>query len=60
MLPAHLIEEILKKEQLRRARDTRPEIRIEPYGEEPILEWCPEDDNESDNERGVAIIDFSI
>jgi hypothetical protein len=59
MLPAHLIEELLKKEQLRRSSDTRQEIRIEPYGEEPIREWHP-DDGESDRERGVAIIDFSI
>jgi hypothetical protein len=57
MLPAHIIEEILKREREKKRRS-------ELFVDLPELEPVPDDEDGSGDgdadDRGVAIIDFSV
>ncbi len=58
MFPAYIIEEILKRE-----RDTRyrEEVYIErPELDEPLIRIPNDSDDISREDRGVAIIDYTI
>jgi len=56
MLPAHIIEEILKR---KRDKERSSELFVDPPAPAPTPDDAPDDDDES-GDRGVAIIDFTV
>lgn len=58
MLPAHIIEEILRR---KRNKERSDELFVDPPSPEPIPDDVPGGgvDDEPDD-RGVAIIDFTV
>ena len=58
MLPAHIIEEILRR---KRDKERSDELFVDPPSPEPIPDDAPgEVDDDEQDDRGVAIIDFTV
>ena len=57
MLPAHIIEEILRR---KREKERSDELFVDPPLPEPVPDDVPGDVDDEHDDRGVTIIDFTV